>query len=268
MSAVELGVHGGFECLLVSDGDLPAMPLSALLPTAEMLREEPGRGDELVVSPTNCLLLRSANVTALVDTGLSWRTGLLRGSLRNLGIAPEAIDLVVLTHCHPDHIGGLTVAGLPTFTRARHVIAQTEWAFWTDEAALAQLPQLMSAAARAQLPPLAESRLVEQVEGDVELMSGVRLLSAPGHTPGHYAVEIGGGGGLLYLADAVSHELHFAHLELAGFSDHDPGGAAASRQRLLEQAAEHGSLVAAFHLRGAGSVARLSGAFQWMPQAE
>lgn len=268
MSIVPLGSHGGFDCFLVSDGDLPPMPLSVLLPTAEPDLLGGERADELVVSPTNCLLLRGASVTVLVDTGLSWKTGLLRGSLKNLSIAPEAIDLVVLTHCHPDHIGGLTVAGLPTFTRARHVIAQLEWAFWTDEAALAQLPQMMSAAARAQLPPLADAGLVEQIEGDMELAPGVRLLGAPGHTPGHYVVEVGGDGGLLYLADAIFHELHFTHLELAGFSDHDPAGAAASRQRLLERAAENDSLVAAFHLRSPGRVARESAAFRWTPLAD
>ena len=113
-------------------------------------------------------------------------------NLRSIGVAPEEIDTVILTHGHVDHIGGnLDQAGKLAFPNARYVMSRAEWDFWAADPDLAAFKvtafiDLIRSVARTQLPPIQE-RLILVEDGD-EIVPGIQVVAAPGHTPGHIAL--------------------------------------------------------------------------------
>ncbi|UCF95492.1 MAG: MBL fold metallo-hydrolase, partial [Desulfobacterales bacterium] len=201
---------GRLECIAVSDGTLtytpPAFPPPASLlftnaPSArleQVLREHdlPFKQWTEWTCPYICLVVNTGDHVVLVDTGaggLAPTTGRLRQNLQAAGIAPEDIDTVVLTHGHPDHIGGNTDArGKPAFPDARHVMWKDEWDFWNSAQAEQTLDEhlrdILVGFARANLPPI-EAK-VDLVDREKEIVPGINAVAAPGHTPGHMAVEI------------------------------------------------------------------------------
>src|SRR5262249_39750503 len=170
------------------------------------------------------------------------------------------VDVVVVTHAHPDHLGGLVVDGEPVFATARHVILGAEWEFWS--AAGADAPGSIASAVDLVLRPLHERGLLELAEDRAEVASGVRLIHAPGHTPGHAAVELGDPPVAIFLADAVLHEVGFQHPEWTSPIDSDPQLAVETRRALLERAADELLRVAAYHLGRHGYVRRDGGVFR------
>ncbi|MXU65977.1 MBL fold metallo-hydrolase [Oceanomicrobium pacificus] len=139
------------------------------------------------------------------DTGRRPAAGLLLDHLAAAGISPEDIDIVVITHFHGDHIGGLTEGGSPAFPNARYVTGATEYDFWTGDAAagndaLANSVKLV----QAKVVPMAE-KMTFVAPGDA-VVSGIEAVNAFGHTPGHMAYRIESGGqNLILTADTVNH---------------------------------------------------------------
>jgi glyoxylase-like metal-dependent hydrolase (beta-lactamase superfamily II) len=210
----------------------------------------------------------------LVDTGagaMAPTTGKLLSNLQTAGIAPEDIDTVILTHGHPDHIGGvLDEAGQPAFPEARYVIGRQEWAFWTSEPDLShlQIPDHLRYSilevARTKLPPL-EGQL-ELVGPEVEIVNGIKAISTPGHTPGHLGLDIASGGErLLAISDVLLHPVHVVHPDWVAAIDYSPEQVVATRQHLLKRAAEEKALVFAYHFPfpGLGHVIQNDQGWQW-----
>jgi glyoxylase-like metal-dependent hydrolase (beta-lactamase superfamily II) len=243
------------ECVLLSDGrgGFPVDYVFEDVPPDELAAAQGDAGFAPDV-PYSCLLVRGSDALVLVDTGLGSAQHPFGGSggglwreLDEAGVAPADVDIVVTTHGHLDHIGGLCRDGRPAFPRARYVIPDGEWSYWTSATVLDGMSELVAAPARQQLPPLEAAGVVERVPGEVELTDGVRLLPAPGHSPAHVAVEVGRNGGLLFAVDALLHPLQVEHPDWGRGLDHDPDLAIESRRLLLARAAERGHVVTGSH---------------------
>jgi glyoxylase-like metal-dependent hydrolase (beta-lactamase superfamily II) len=279
---------GDFNCVAVSDGTHtyapptfppPAIFLFANAPKERLesvLREHNLQPEQWLewTSPYICLAVNTGKHQVLVDTGadgLAPSTGKLVQNLRAVGIAPEHIDTVILTHGHPDHIGGNTDSeGKLTFPDARYVMWKGEWDFWTSGQAETKLDERVRDRqlkfARKNLPPI-QGRL-ELVDRETEIAPGIRALEAPGHTPGQMALAISSRAKqLLCVSDVVLHPIHLEQPEWCAGTDFSPQQVAATRRRLLKIAATENALVLAFHFPfpGLGHVNQKEGTWQWQP---
>jgi glyoxylase-like metal-dependent hydrolase (beta-lactamase superfamily II) len=241
--------------MLLSDGrgGLPAAVVFEDV-DADDLAGALGLGPQAPDVPYLCLLVQAPDALVLVDTGLGTAEHPLGGSggqlwreLERAGVAPADVDVVVVSHGHLDHIGGLTSRGRPAFPRARYLIAEGEWSYWTSPAVLDELPDLVAAPPREQLPPLEAAGVLDRVSREMEVVDGVRVVPAPGHTPAHLAVEVGEADGLLFVVDALLHPLQVARPDWGHGMDHDADAAITTRRSLLARAADRGHLIAASH---------------------
>lgn len=257
---------GSLECRLIADGGgfLPADVVFANAPPTARTTELGDRLDRKgrLTVPYGCLLVRGADAIVLIDAGigeyehpLGGRGGELDSRLDAAGLAPEDIQFVVITHGHIDHLGGLCAKGRPRFPGARHVLSRVEWNWLAEDD---------NPIAREQLKPLEENGILELVDGTVDLVEGIRLLPAPGHTPGQLAVAIGGPGGALYLADVVIDELHFEHPNWMMSFDEDPAMNVETRDALFELAAVEDRVVAAAHVPSPGTIERVGAGFRFV----
>jgi len=279
---------GTFECMAVSDGTHtytpptfppPATFLFANAPRERLeqaLREHNLQPEQWVewISPYICVVINTGEHRVLVDTGadgLGPNTGKLLQNLQLEGIAPEDIDTVILTHGHPDHIGGNTDAeGKPAFHNARYVMWQGEWDFWTSEQAELKLDEhvreVLLKFARKNLPPIQGQ--LDLVDHETEIVPGIQAIAAPGHTPGHMALAISSGDEqLLCISDVVLHPIHLEQPEWYAAVDFAPEQVMATRRRLLNRAAAEKALVLAFHFPfpGLGHVVQKGEGWQWQP---
>jgi glyoxylase-like metal-dependent hydrolase (beta-lactamase superfamily II) len=225
---------GEFECVSVSDGALNYPPESFFanvpLERVEEALREGNLPTSRIMTPYTCLFVDTGEHRVLIDVGAgdlgayaarmfpgldhsTSVTGLLLENLRAAGMEPSEIDTVIITHAHPDHVGGmLNEEGRLVFADARYFISQEEWDFWNSDDAMAKAPTFMVDTARRNLNPL-EDRLTF-VDDTSEIVPGVRAVATFGHTPGHMALSIVSGGvRLLHVSDAVLYPLHLEYPE-------------------------------------------------------
>ena len=280
---------GGFDVISINDGafNYPLESFFGNVPREEV--EEALRRRNLptdrVTTPYTCLFVDTGQHRVLIDTGAgnlgaaapamfpsidhaTTVTGKLLGHLEAAGIEPGTVDTVIVTHAHPDHVGGtLDKSGELVFGNARYVVPREEWEFWMSEAATRHAPAPMVDIARRNLEPMRDR--LSLVDDGAEVVPGIRVVAATGHTPGHVALSITSDGEhLLHISDVVLYPLHLEHPEWVPVFDILPEEAAASKHRIFDRAAEEQALVFAHHFPpfpNLGHVRKHGAGWEWQP---
>jgi glyoxylase-like metal-dependent hydrolase (beta-lactamase superfamily II) len=203
-----------------------------------------------VIAPVHVALVQVDGEVILIDTGMGTASGeegqggALVPTLAELGLKPEDVTRVVITHTHGDHVGGALArsgeALRPTFPRARHHLPRADWEW------VAGLPAEM----RDQYLPLLQALPNRVLDApDVHFTPSVRSVGAAGHTPGHRVVVIESGGQVYcFLGDLVHNPpLHFAAPERVTTWDAQPELTPLSRRRIAAEAVAGDWLLSAAH---------------------
>jgi glyoxylase-like metal-dependent hydrolase (beta-lactamase superfamily II) len=206
------------------------------------------------------VLLQSNERKILIDTGIGYMEkplvfrgnsymfkGQLGGLLQQQGIKREDITDLIITHFHPDHIGGIFNEQQLNFPNARFHLPEGEWAYWHSSKSESQ-PALFRFFIEKNITSLQKANL-NLFKGDfVELVPGVTAVKAEGHTPGQIGLIVHSQKDhLLYISDAFLHPLHIERLDWQTNYDWDQQKAKQSRIKLLDLAYKEDMLVNAFH---------------------
>ncbi len=203
----------------------------------------------------NAFLLTMGGRRILIDGGcgatMGPTVGAMAANLAAMGVPPETVGTILLTHAHPDHANGLIDgAGAAVFPNAELLVSAKEAAFWQDDAIMASVPEDSKPpfrGARAALGAFADrTRLIEAGE----VLPGITAVPAYGHTPGHTAYQIASAGETLLVWGDVVHlpGVQFARPGAGVMFDADGAAAIATRARLMDMAATDRLLIAGMHL--------------------
>jgi glyoxylase-like metal-dependent hydrolase (beta-lactamase superfamily II) len=242
-----------------------ALPGSMLFPAAtaealdaiDWLKPRFIDADHNVTLSIQALFVRTPDKLIMVDTcmgndkrraaaGNMLKTDFLQ-RIQAAGFAREDVDVVLCTHLHLDHVGWNTMLvdgrWIPTFPNARYLIGRTEFDYWRGQTE-GDDPVLFADSVQ----PMFDAGVVDLVEIDHSICQEVRLVSTPGHTPGHVSVRISSGGAeAMITGDMAHHPAQFARPDWASFVDYDGAASAETRRRVLGDIAGTTTLVIGTH---------------------
>ncbi|KYC39975.1 MBL fold metallo-hydrolase [Scytonema hofmannii PCC 7110] len=273
---------GEFTITALSDGTVP-QDLNKVLTNAnsaeiERLLHRNFRTNPIEAS-INAFLIDTGDKQVLVDTGVGQLFGpklggKLQASLKASGYTPNEIDMILLTHIHADHSGGLVENGRLMFPTATVYVGKPDVDFWLDPANAANAERLrldrkyFDEAVKTVKPYLDAGKL-KSFSGETVILAGIIALPTPGHTPGHsfYLVE-SGGESIEFCGDIVHFaSIQFPNPKIAVVYDVNPNAAAEQREKQFARAEKSRRLVATAHLPfpGVGHIRAEKQGYSWVP---
>lgn len=243
------------QIIVANDGKTFGIGISTRA-VGNVLRAAGSPTDRITLS-ANALLVRTAHRVILIDTGLGPRFhGALPSSLKLAGVSPGEVTDVLITHPHPDHVGGLLDArGTLAFPNATIRMASAAWAWMKQKAA----PAMVSTVAPR----------IQTFEPGASIAPGIVSVSLPGHTPGHVGYEITSGRARLIDIGDTAHSsiVSLARPEWAIEFDNDQSLGRATRVKTLAALAKGGEWVFAPHFPfpGVGHIAAAAQGYTWKP---
>ncbi|OJU04983.1 MAG: MBL fold metallo-hydrolase [Rhizobium sp. 63-7] len=271
---------GTFNVVVVKDGARPMEKPNEIFGTnqtpeavGELLAQNFLPADRFVnsFSPT---LIDTGSDVVLFDTGLGAAAreqggGRLLDGLAAAGYSPEQVSIVVLTHMHGDHIGGLMENGAPAFKNARYVAGQVEYDFWSDKAREGSPAEGGHKAVLANVVPLAEKTTF--IGDNATVVPGITSMLAAGHSPGHMIFRVESGDKQLILtADTANHfVLSLQRPDWEVRYDMDKAAAAATRKKVFDMIATDRLGFLGYHMPfpAVGFVEKVDAGYRFVPKS-
>ncbi|MEO1701115.1 MAG: MBL fold metallo-hydrolase [Pseudomonadota bacterium] len=231
------------------------------LPTSKM---------QFTFAPT---VVETGDNVILFDTGIgeggrAGGTGQTRANLEAAGYAPESITHVVLTHMHPDHIGGLSESGAPAYPNAVYVAGETEYGFWSDEARMGTGAEGIHTQVVGFFGGMEDKLTL--IGDNTEIAPGVTGMAAFGHTPGHMIYMLSSGDKTMAItADTANHfVLSLQRPDWEVRFDADKGAAAQTRKDVFGMLAADRIPFVGYHMPfpSVGYVEAMDEGFRWIPE--
>ena len=268
---VELEAVGGSKFILPDAVPAEVQPIDWMQPH---FATEDGK----LIMSVHALVIDTGSMRIVVDTCIgndkernmpAWshlQTSFL-DDLIGAGYPPESIDAVMCTHLHVDHVGWNTrlVDGkwVPTFTNARYLMAEKEWAYWDANEDEDTYGPILADSVR----PVVDAGLADFVPDTYEICPGVVLEPTPGHTPGHVSVHITSNGEeALITGDCIHHPCQMTRTDWCSSADFDQAQGRVTREDLLAKYAETDVLLIGTHFATptAGKVKTLESGGYWL----
>jgi glyoxylase-like metal-dependent hydrolase (beta-lactamase superfamily II) len=274
---------GDFEITVVNDG-ARAIPLppafvrnvsnAEVLAAAEAAYMPKGS----IVAPFNPIVVNTGAKLVLIDTGygpgIAPTVGLLPATLAAAGIDPNAIDIVLISHMHGDHVLGLkTPDGALAFPNAEIKVPAVDWTYWMSDENMSKAPEGFQKASfgfnRKIFSNLADK--VTRYDLGKEVAPGITAVDSSGHTPGHTAFVIASGSGRLFFQGDVCNvpDLFLRNPEWQVMFDSEPEKAVATRRRIYDMASAEKILVSGYHFPfpGLGYIEEAGTGYRFVPAA-
>jgi glyoxylase-like metal-dependent hydrolase (beta-lactamase superfamily II) len=257
---------GDYECTSINDG-ARTFPMPDKFVTNAAKEEALAAADAaympkgMVTVPFNPQLINTGSKLVLIDCGngvanLGPSKGAVGRTLQNLaaaGVDPKNIDIVLMSHLHPDHTNGIRAAdGSMAFPNAEIMVPAKDWEFWMseDNANKAQSNEMMKNyfANVKKIYAGIESK-VTKYEWGKEVAPGITSIATPGHTPGHTSFAVASGGSKVLIQSDVTNipELFLRHPDWHAVFDIEPDLAQTTRHKFYDMAAAEKATVVGFH---------------------
>jgi glyoxylase-like metal-dependent hydrolase (beta-lactamase superfamily II) len=269
---------GDAECTALYDGIWekahdPAYFSNATVAETKEALAEAGFTTAFVTIPITVFVIRLNDKLVMCDAGGGdqvqafnpqsvFVSGRLMANMKAANIDPKKIETVLVSHFHPDHIFGLLekATNAPVFPNAEIIVPAAEYKFWNDPSMTTRLPKGRRPLARRIQSVIPKWKNVLPVEGEDEVVPGIRFVSAPGHTPGHTAFHVSSGNEQLMISSDTAYvpALCAKHPGWHGAFDQDAALAETSRRKLLDRVIADKMMLCGSHFPwpGLGKIAK------------
>lgn len=269
---------GDFEVTALSDGTVD-LPVDKLLQQAPSTTSKELSSAYLKIpleTSVNGYLINTGKRLVLIDTGAGGlfgpTLGKLAANLKAAGYKPDDVDDILITHMHPDHVGGLAANAERVFPNATVHADKRDADFWLSQQNLDKAPAESKGffqGAMGSLKPYQSAQKFNGFDGKTEIVAGITALPTYGHTPGHTSYLVESQGQKLMVIGDLIHvaAVQFDHPTVTIGFDADSKAAYAERKKVFDAAAKDGTLIAAAHLAfpGMGHLRVTGNSYQWIP---
>lgn len=283
-TAREQGFHkymvGDIECISLYDGIWQkkhddGFVRNATVDQTKAALEKAGLSPDFVPIEFAQTVIKSGGKTILIDAGtggqLAPTAGKMMDHMKAAGVDAGAVDTVLVSHFHPDHIFGLMAKDTneQIFPSAEIIVPETEYKFWTDPGLIPSLPENRQGLAKRIQATFPNWKNLSQAAGEKEVAPGIRTLPAFGHTAGHTAFHLSSGDKELIIMGDIANvpALFVANPGWHAVFDADPELAEKNRKAMFDRAVADNVIVAGYHFGfpNAGTISKDGNGFVFEP---